>query len=111
MHSPQWFQQHLADGSAEGRLIAEVIGRALNTDSSFDATRDALLRWADWGRWDASLFRAVEKLFTALASSMQYGEFRLFVEMDQGDTVGWAGRDIARTALGRWRSGEQGEAA
>ncbi|WP_181800432.1 hypothetical protein [Streptomyces ipomoeae] len=109
--SPQWFQQHLADGTTEGRLIAEVIGRALNTDSSFDVTCAALLRWAEWGRWDESLFRAVENLFIALARSMQYGEFRLFVEMDQGDTVGWAGRDIARTALDRWRSGEQGEAA
>ncbi|WP_267715477.1 hypothetical protein [Streptomyces sp. CoH17] len=111
VQEPQWFQHHLAEGTRQGRLIAEVIGRALNTDSSFDLTCAALLRWADWGRGDESLFRAVENLFTNLARSMQYGELRLFVELDQGDTVGWAGLDIARTALDRWRSGEQGEAA
>ncbi|MDT0449913.1 hypothetical protein [Streptomyces hesseae] len=107
----QWFQRQLADRTPQGQLVTEMIRRALNSDSSFDMTCAALLRWADWGRWDETLFRAVENLFTDLADAMRLGEFRLFVEIDQGDTSGWAGRDTARTALTRWRAGERREAA
>ncbi|MFI6471154.1 hypothetical protein ACIBL5_12985 [Streptomyces sp. NPDC050516] len=111
LQSSQWFQRRLAEASSEGLLIADVIHRALNAAGSFDVTCSSLLRWADSGRWDEMLFRAVENLFSVLARSMELGEFRLFVEMDQRDTAGWAGRDIARAALDRWRGGEHGEAA
>ncbi|MCZ1019593.1 hypothetical protein [Streptomyces noursei] len=106
LQSPQWFQRQLADETAEGRMITDVIRQALNVDSSFDVTCQVLLRWADWGRWDEMTFRAVENLFADLARSMQSGEFRLFVEMDQRETDGWAGQEIARTSLDRWRVGE-----
>ncbi|MCQ8773313.1 hypothetical protein [Streptomyces telluris] len=108
---PEWFQRQLADETDQGRLITGLIRWSLNSDSSFDVTCRALLHWADWGRWDETLSRAVERLFTALARSMQHGEFRLFVELGERGFDGWVGRDIARTSLNRWRNGEQGEAA
>ncbi|MFJ2607145.1 hypothetical protein ACIQOU_00460 [Streptomyces sp. NPDC091279] len=111
LQSPQWFQEQLARETVDGLLIVEVMRQALNTDSSFDRTCAALLRWADWSKWDEMLFRAVENLFAALARSMQFGEFRLFVEMDRRETDGWAGRDIARASLDTWRNGEKEQAA
>ncbi|MFI1205124.1 hypothetical protein ACH4VR_37840 [Streptomyces sp. NPDC020883] len=111
LQTPQWFVRKLADETLESGSIVEIIRRALNAESSFDVTCSALLRWADWGQWDETLFRAVENLFAALARSMQFGEFRLFVEMDEAGTNGWAGLDTARSSLSRWRTGEQWEAA
>ncbi|WP_031190280.1 MULTISPECIES: hypothetical protein [Streptomyces] len=110
LESPQWFKRKLADEATEAKLIVDVISRALNTESAFDGTCAALLRWADGGRWDETLFRAVEALFIALARSMRFGEFRLFVEMDEKGADGWAGLDTARASLSRWRAGEQWEA-
>ncbi|MFE2045496.1 hypothetical protein ACFXAZ_32180 [Streptomyces sp. NPDC059477] len=106
LRSPNWLQRHLADATDEGLLIVELIRRALNSDNSFAVTCRELLRWADRGRWDGILSRAVENLFSALAESMRHGEFRLFVEMDRGETHGWAGREVALYSLYRWRSGE-----
>ncbi|MFC9230804.1 hypothetical protein ACFTZI_17900 [Streptomyces decoyicus] len=111
LQSRQWFMRQLADETTEAGLIVETIRRALNAESAFGATCAALLRWADWGRWDETLSRAVENLFAALARSMRFGEFRLFVEMDEMGADGWAGLDTARTSLNRWRAGEQWEAA
>ncbi|WKU43873.1 hypothetical protein Q3V23_07105 [Streptomyces sp. VNUA116] len=111
LQSTQWFQQQIAEDNPQGRLITEVIREALNADRSFDMTCAALLRWADWGRWDETLSRAVKTLFADLARSMRLGEFRLFVEVDQQATDGSPGRDLARAALATWRSGEQWEAA
>nr|WP_240449266.1 hypothetical protein [Streptomyces harenosi] len=108
---PQWFVRKLADAAPESGSITEMIRHALNTDGSFEATCSALLRWADWGRWDETLFRAVENLTAALARSVRPGEFRLFVEMDERGGDGWAGLETARAALDRWRAGAQGEAA
>nr|WP_202462126.1 hypothetical protein [Streptomyces sp. SID8374] len=111
LQSPGWFMRGLADGTPEAGSIVEIIRRALNAESSFDVTCAALLRWADWSRWDETHFRAVENLFAALARAMRFGEFRLFVEMDETAADGWAGLNTARAALSRWRAGEQGEAA
>ncbi|WP_239568195.1 hypothetical protein [Streptomyces sp. G44] len=111
LQSPQWFIRKLGDEGTEAGLIIEIIRHALNAESSFDATCAELLRWAEWGRWDETLFRAVENLFIALASSMRFGEFRLFVEMDEKASDGWPGLETARTSLNRWRSGERWEAA
>ncbi|MFJ6539246.1 hypothetical protein ACIQMP_01255 [Streptomyces sp. NPDC091385] len=107
---PQWFMGKLANPSQEAALIVEIIRCALNAESAFDQTCAELLRWADWGSWNETLRRAVENLFSALARSMQSGEFRLFVEMDELGTDDWAGLDTARDALGRWRTGERWEA-
>ncbi|MEV0846296.1 hypothetical protein AB0J21_10540 [Streptomyces sp. NPDC049954] len=111
LQSPGWFVRRLADETPEAGLIVEFVRRALNTESSFDATCAALLRWADWARWDERQYRAVEIMFAALARTMQFGEFRLFVEMDETGADGWAGLDTARASLGRWRAGRRGEAA
>ncbi|MEV5885734.1 hypothetical protein AB0L74_23960 [Streptomyces sp. NPDC052020] len=111
LQSPQWFVRKLADEAPESGQIVEMIRHALNAESSFEAACAALLRWADWGRWDETLFRAVENLFAALARSMQSGEFRLFVEMNEKGADGWAGLETARASLNRWRTGEQWEAA
>ncbi|MEU1291174.1 hypothetical protein ABZ439_01865 [Streptomyces sp. NPDC005840] len=111
LRSPQWFCRQIARGGSEGQLITDLIRQALNTDSSFDVTCEALLSWADQAQWDETLHRAVENLFAALAATLRSGEFRLFVEMDQREADGWAGREIARASLDRWRNGEQGEAA
>ncbi|WP_327235387.1 hypothetical protein OG349_16890 [Streptomyces sp. NBC_01317] len=108
---PAWFMRRLADETPEAESIVEIVRRALNTERSFDVTCSALLRWADWARWDETQFRAVEKLFTALARAMQFGEFGLFVEMDETGADGWAGLNTARASLSRWRAGERGEAA
>ncbi len=108
--SPQWFKRKLADEAPEEEAIVKLVRRALNADNSFDATCAALLRWADWGRWDETLSRAVENLFVALARSMRCGEFRLFVEMDEKGADGWAGLATARASLSSWRAGEQWEA-
>ncbi|MFE3547702.1 hypothetical protein ACFXN2_03405 [Streptomyces kronopolitis] len=107
---PDWFIRKLADKTPESGLMVEAIRRALNEESSFEATCAALLRWADWGQWDDMVFRAVENLFAALARSMRSGEFRLFVELDDKGTAGWAGLGTARASLSRWRAGEQREA-
>jgi hypothetical protein len=111
LQTPWWFLRELAERTEESLLIVETVRRALSVKGSFDATCAALLRWADWGRWDETVYRAVENLFLALAHSMRRGEFRLFVEMDEKGTDGWAGLETARTALSRWRAGEKGEAA
>ncbi|MEV6424785.1 hypothetical protein [Streptomyces sp. NPDC051662] len=108
---PGWFMRRLADKAPEAGAIVEIVRRALNTESSFDATCAALLRWADWARWDETQFSAVENLFAALARAMRFGEFRLFVEMDETGADGWAGLKTARASLSRWRAGERGEAA
>ncbi|MGA5731972.1 hypothetical protein ACPCI1_25430 [Streptomyces seoulensis] len=108
---PQWFMGRLANRTPEAAMIVEIIRRALNTESAFDGTCAALLRWADWGRWNEMLSQAVENLVSALAHSMRFGEFRLFVELDEKGADGWAGLDTARGALSRWRAGERGEAA
>ncbi|MEV7543734.1 hypothetical protein [Streptomyces sp. NPDC089915] len=109
--APTWFQRQLAEGSAHGQLITAVIRRSLNSAGSFDTTCTALLQWADWGRWDEIAAQAVEYLFAELARSMRHGEFRLFVEMEEHGSEDWAGRESARQALNRWRSGKTGEAA
>ncbi|MEV8412427.1 hypothetical protein AB0P45_02255 [Streptomyces niveus] len=111
LQSPGWFMRRLADETPEAGWIVEFVRRALNSESSFDATCAALLRWADWARWDETQFRAVENLFAALARAMRFGEFRLFVEMDETGADGWAGLNTARASLSRWRAGERGEAA
>ncbi|MFE4368693.1 hypothetical protein ACFRMN_10680 [Streptomyces sp. NPDC056835] len=111
LQSPGWFMRKLADETPEAGSVVEIVRRALNTESSFDATCAALLRWADWARWDETQFRAVENLFAALARAMRSGEFRLFVEMDEAGADGWAGLNTARASLSRWRAGERGEAA
>jgi hypothetical protein len=111
LQSPRWFVRQLADDTSQAGVVVEMIRRALNTESSFDATCAALLRWADWGRWDETLFQAVENLFVALSCSIRSGEFRLFVEMDERGADDWAGLDTARASLSRWRAGEQWEAA
>ncbi|MCK7624644.1 hypothetical protein MUU72_16310 [Streptomyces sp. RS10V-4] len=111
LQSPQWFTQKLADQDPESELVVEIIHRALNAEGSFDATCTALVRWADWGRWNETLHRAVENLFAALAQTMQSGEFRLFVEMNEAGADGWAGLGTARAALSKWRAGERWEAA
>ncbi|MER8115355.1 hypothetical protein [Streptomyces sp. NPDC094031] len=108
LKSPTWFQRKLAGEAPEAGVIADTIRRALNADSSFGTTCSDLLRWAEWGQWDDTLFRAVENLFAVLARSMQFGEFRLFVEMDERGTDGWAGLETARAALSRWREGDTG---
>lgn len=108
LRSPSWFQRKLAEEAPEAGLIADTVRHALNMDSSFDSTCSDLLRWAEWGQWDEILFRAVENLFTVLAGSMQFGEFRLFVEMDERGGDGWAGLTVARAALSRWREGDTG---
>ncbi|WNF30120.1 hypothetical protein RI138_26635 [Streptomyces sp. C11-1] len=105
---PRWFQWHLAEGSHRGRAITDTIHLALNTDVSFDTVCAALLNWSQWGQWDGKLGRAVENLFASLARSLRPGEFRLFVEMEEKGVDGWAGLEIARDALGRWRYGERG---
>ncbi|MFS0695706.1 hypothetical protein [Streptomyces nitrosporeus] len=111
LQSPGWFMRGLADATPEAGAAVEFVRRALNTESSFDATCAALLRWADWAQWDETQFRAVENLFAELARSMQFGEFRLFVEMDEAGADGWPGLNTARASLSRWRAGERGEAA
>nr|WP_202434492.1 MULTISPECIES: hypothetical protein [unclassified Streptomyces] len=111
LQSPGWFMRGLADATPEAGATVEFVRRALNTESSFDATCAALLRWADWARWDETQFRAVENLFAALGRAMQFGEFRLFVEMDEAGADGWPGLNTARASLSRWRAGERGEAA
>ncbi|MFG2812893.1 hypothetical protein [Streptomyces sp. NPDC048410] len=107
---PQWFMGKLANRTQEAAAIVEITRRALNAESSFGRTCAALLRWADWERWNEALSRAVENLFSALANSMRFGEFRLFVEMDEAGVDGWVGLDTARDALSRWRAGERWEA-
>ncbi|MGQ4516742.1 hypothetical protein [Streptomyces sp. DW26H14] len=111
LQSPGWFVRRLADDAPEAGVIVEIVRRALNTDGSFDSTCAALLRWSDWARWDETQFRAVENLFAALARAMQFGEFRLFVDMDERAEDGWPGLDTARAALSRWRAGARTEAA
>ncbi|WP_434744253.1 hypothetical protein [Streptomyces sp. A-14] len=111
---PGWFHQHLARGTHDATAIVGVIRLALNADASFGTVCAALLRWARWGQWEEIPGRAVENLFASLALSLRSGEFRLFVEMDEKGADGWAGLEIARGALGRWRDGnhrEHGEAA
>ncbi|MFI1800196.1 hypothetical protein ACH427_22990 [Streptomyces sp. NPDC020379] len=108
LQDPRWFQQELAGRTECGRQIIDMIRTALNSDVTFDATCWALLRWCDGGRWDEGLARAVEDLFAALASPMEHGALRLFVEVDRSDTEGLAGRDIARQALRGWRNGAAG---
>ncbi|MEU6863850.1 hypothetical protein ABZ924_11335 [Streptomyces sp. NPDC046876] len=108
---PRWFQQELASRTAYGRLIAEAIQQALNAEGSFEVTCAALLRWSALARWDEVAAQAVEHLYSTLSGFMQHGAFRLFVELDQGDTDGWVGRDIARDALNGWRNGAQRGAA
>ncbi|MCX5386264.1 hypothetical protein [Streptomyces sp. NBC_00083] len=111
LQSPQWFISELADETPESELIIQVIGRALNVEPSFEVTCSALLRWAEWGRWDRTVYRAVENLFALLVRSMRSGEFRLFVEMDEAGEVGWAGLEAARAALTSWRDCKRSEAA
>ncbi|MEU3981136.1 hypothetical protein AB0F77_13605 [Streptomyces sp. NPDC026672] len=111
LQSPQWFQWQLAHETPQARYVTDMMRRALNEDASFDTTCAALLRWAAWGQWDETVFRAVEILFVTLARSMRSGEFRLFVEMDERGTDGWAGLETARASLSRWREGEKREAA
>ncbi|MFI1825665.1 hypothetical protein ACH41E_04310 [Streptomyces sp. NPDC020412] len=111
LQSSEWFRQQISRETAHGHLAISAIRKALNTDDSFDSTCVALLGWAEQGRWDENASRAVEFLFHELARSMQYGELRLFVEIDQKGSEGWAGREIARTALSRWRNGEGWQAA
>ncbi|MFE8915519.1 hypothetical protein [Streptomyces globisporus] len=111
---PGWFHQHLARGTHDATAIVGVIRLALNTDASFGTVCAALLRWSRWGQWEEIPGRAVENLFASLALSLRSGEFRLFVEMGEKGVDGWAGLEIARGALGRWRDGnhrEHGEAA
>ncbi|MFJ8160458.1 hypothetical protein ACIRBY_05950 [Streptomyces sp. NPDC096136] len=111
LQSPRWFQRQLAEQTVQGQLITEITRRSLNAPGSFEATCTALLQWADWGRWDETSVQAVEHLFADLALSMQHGEFRLFVEIDERGSEGWAGRHIARNAIERWRRGERWETA
>ncbi|MFB6815091.1 hypothetical protein ACFCV8_11130 [Streptomyces sp. NPDC056347] len=109
--SPQWFMRNLALWTPEAQVLADLTGRALNTESSFETTCGTLLRWAESGQWNDEQFRAVENLFAAMAQSMHSGEFRLFVEMDQAGANGWPGLATARDALHRWRTGAHREAA
>ncbi|NEE27540.1 hypothetical protein G3M53_18990, partial [Streptomyces sp. SID7982] len=109
LHYPEWFHQYLIRGTRESGAIVGVIHLALNADASFDTVCAALLRWAQRGQWDEIAGRAVENLFASLALSLRSGEFRLFVEMDEKGFDGWAGLEIARDALGRWRDGNHGE--
>lgn len=111
LRASPWLMQKLADETPEAALIIEIIRYALNTESVFEVTCAELLRWSEWGQWEEVRFRAVEKLFSALARSMRSGEFRLFVELDEKGADGWAGLEIARASLRRWRAGEQREAA
>ncbi|MGA4846090.1 hypothetical protein ACOBQB_07430 [Streptomyces sp. G5(2025)] len=111
LQSPQWFIQKLGNEAPESESIVETIRHALNTESSYDATCLELLRWAEWGRSDETLFRAVENLFAALSDSMRFGEFRLFVEMDERGADDWPGLSAARASLNAWRAGEQWETA
>ncbi|MEV0120513.1 hypothetical protein AB0I16_02975 [Streptomyces sp. NPDC050703] len=111
LQTPRWFLRELAANYPQSGLVVDVIRRALNTESSFDATCTALLRWAEWGSWDETPFRAVENLFAALARFMCFGEFRLFVEMEEKGAKGWAGLETARASLDRWRAGERRETA
>ncbi|WP_243274638.1 hypothetical protein SALCHL_005161 [Streptomyces albus subsp. chlorinus] len=110
LHSPQWFMRNLAEETPDAASIVETVRRALNADSTFDTTCRALLRWAEQGRWDEMPFRAMENLCAALARSLRSGEFRLFVEMEERGTEGWAGLGTARASLSRWRAGGHREA-
>ncbi|GGZ37190.1 hypothetical protein GCM10010387_34120 [Streptomyces inusitatus] len=109
--SSNWFQLQLSRETSRSPLTIDIIRRALNTDDSFDKTCSALLRWSNQGLWDETASRSVENLFHELARSMRHGELRLFVEIDQQGTAGWAGREIARSALSSWRVGERWESA
>ncbi|WP_433546551.1 hypothetical protein ACQPZG_16715 [Streptomyces sp. CA-294286] len=106
-----WFVPRLAVETPETGWIVEMVRRALNAESSFDTTCTELLKWADWSRWDEKQFHAVENLFVELACGMRFGEFRLFVELDEKGADGWAGLNTARTSLSNWRSGQRREAA
>lgn len=108
---PAWFMPRLAVETPETGWIVEMVRRALNAESSFDTTCEALMRWADGSRWDEGNFHAVENLFAALACDMQFGTFRLFVELDEKGAEGWAGLNTARASVSNWRAGERGEAA
>ncbi|MGW2837953.1 hypothetical protein ACWCWD_09170 [Streptomyces sp. NPDC001493] len=107
LQSPDWFMRELADGTPESGAIVEIVRRALNGKSSFDATCAAILRCADWARWEETQAQAMEYLITELARDMRFGEFRLFVEMDGRGEPGWAGLNTARASLSRWRAGER----
>ncbi|MCC8455096.1 hypothetical protein [Streptomyces rochei] len=111
LRSSQWFVRRLAAWDPEATAIVDMTRRALNSGAVFETTRPELLDWAERGQWDDLLRRAVENLFAALAGVMRRGEFRLFVDLQETGTDGWAGQYAARTALARWRSGERWEAA
>ncbi|MEU3601818.1 hypothetical protein ABZ714_24320 [Streptomyces sp. NPDC006798] len=111
LQSSVWFQRQLSQEADHRHSVVDVTRMALNTDGSFDAACSALLRWADQGSWDETASQAVDYLFRELARDMRHGELRLFVEIDQKGAEGWAGRDIARTALAGWRNGEGWDAA
>jgi hypothetical protein len=111
LRSPQWFVRRLAAWGPDATAIVDMTRRALNSDEVFETTCPELLDWAEWGQWDDLSRRAVENLFAALAGAMRRGELRLFVELQERGTDGWAGQHAARTALDRWRSGERWEAA
>ncbi|MGW1630158.1 hypothetical protein [Streptomyces anthocyanicus] len=108
---PQWFVRRLAAWGPDAAAIVDMTRHALNSDELFETACAEFLGWAERGQWDDLPRRAVENLFAALGGAMRRGEFRIFVELQERGTDGWAGQYAARAALDRWRSGEGWETA
>ncbi|MEU5052766.1 hypothetical protein [Streptomyces sp. NPDC021096] len=103
----EWWSGHLlARPGASGSSPTEppglvLIRHALMEQTTYDATRAALLEWQRRSAGDPRRAQALEHLVDRLASHLHGGVFRLFTDLERTATA--PGAERAARALAEWR--------
>ncbi|MFF5126380.1 hypothetical protein ACFY41_05485 [Streptomyces syringium] len=103
----EWWSDHLLAGSAGADCPHEqapglaLIRAALMEQTSFEATRAAVLQWQQRSLTGSHRARAVEHLTDALAHHLRGGVFRLFTDLERAYPA--PGSHRAAQALADWR--------